>query len=254
MPGAGSTLPYLLSEVRMPAIQRHSHAYREAYEQLYDYQLGDLTASFVTRDQGLKIMPGETIVLCDGKGSEVHGTMIESTASYVRIDVGAPRAVTTEPKLRLHLFAALIRPELFELMVQKTAELGIAEITPLITERTIRTGFKRARLESIAKEAAELAGRGIVPIIHDPTELTNVIARATDRSPWLVADQGGGDVPPSLKKCSEVGLFIGPEGGWTDRERDMFKQVGISSVGLGSTVLRAETAAIAGCFMLINRV
>ena len=59
LPGAGSTLPYLLSEVRMPAIQRYSHAYREAYEQLYDYQLGDLTASFVTRDQGLKIMPGD---------------------------------------------------------------------------------------------------------------------------------------------------------------------------------------------------
>ena len=68
MPGAGSTLPYLLSEVRMPAIQRHSHAYREAYEQLYDYQLGDLTASFVTRDQGLKIMPGDVFPITHSIG------------------------------------------------------------------------------------------------------------------------------------------------------------------------------------------
>ena len=68
MPGAGSTLPYLLSEVRMPGIQRYSHAYREAYEQLYDYQLGDLTASFVTRDQGLKIMPGDVFPITHSIG------------------------------------------------------------------------------------------------------------------------------------------------------------------------------------------
>ena len=68
MPGAGSTLPYLLSEVRMPAIQRYSHAYREAYEQLYDYQLGDLTATFITRDQGLKIMPGDVFPITHSCG------------------------------------------------------------------------------------------------------------------------------------------------------------------------------------------
>jgi len=68
LPGAGSTLPYLLSEVRMPGIQRYSHAYREAYEQLYDYQLGDLTASFVTRDQGLKIMPGDVFPITHSIG------------------------------------------------------------------------------------------------------------------------------------------------------------------------------------------
>ena len=68
LPGAGSTLPYLLSEVRMPAIQRYSHAYREAYEQLYDYQLGDLTASFITRDQGLKIMPGDVFPITHSIG------------------------------------------------------------------------------------------------------------------------------------------------------------------------------------------
>ena len=57
LPGAGSTPPYLLSEVRMPGIQRYSHAYREAYEQLYDYQLGDLTASFVTAIRGSRSCP-----------------------------------------------------------------------------------------------------------------------------------------------------------------------------------------------------
>ena len=67
-PAPVSTLPHLLSEVRMPAIQRHSHAYREAYEQLYDYQLGDLTASFVTRDQGLKIMPGDVFPITHSIG------------------------------------------------------------------------------------------------------------------------------------------------------------------------------------------
>lgn len=201
----------------------------------------------------LKLVPGEAIVLCDGQGSEAPGKILDGTTSSVRIELEPIRVVISEPELRVHLYAALIRPELFELIVQKTTELGVASITPLITERTIRAGFKRTRLESIAKEAAELSGRGIVPAIHEPRALTDALV-SSGPSRWFVADQGGGRFPAEMPRLQDVALCIGPEGGWTDRERALFKERGIQAVDLGITVLRAETAAIVGCFAALNAV
>jgi 16S rRNA (uracil1498-N3)-methyltransferase len=168
------------------------------------------------------------------------------------VELEIPSPVLTEPQTVLHLYAALIRPELFALLVQKTVELGVASITPLITERTVRASFNKKRLETIAREAAELSGRGRVPLINEPRLLPALLVDLKNSTGWLVADRGGKEIKSLNVIDAGYSLCIGPEGGWTDQERNLFKQQAIPAVSLGSTVLRAETAAIVGCFALLN--
>ncbi len=195
----------------------------------------------------------DPLIVCDGQGSEAEGTVLEITPKRVLVALCQPYPVITEPVGKLHLYAALIRPELFEFIVQKTTELGVASITPLITERTVRIGFKRPRLEQIAREAAELSGRGIVPTLHEPLVLSEVFSRVAGDCVWCIADQGGEPVSQVITSATpEVALLIGPEGGWTDRERTHAEEVGMRRVTLGTTVLRAETAAVVGCFALLS--
>ena len=195
----------------------------------------------------------DQLVLCDGQGNEAEGTVLEITPKRVLVALSQPYPVTTEPAGKLHLYAALIRPELFEFIVQKTTELGVTSITPLITERTVRIGFKRPRLELIAQEAAELSGRGIVPTLFEPLVLSDIFSSVTAARVWCIADQGGEPVSQVLTSAvSEVALLIGPEGGWTDRERAHAEEVGMRRITLGTTMLRAETAAVAGCFAALS--
>jgi 16S rRNA (uracil1498-N3)-methyltransferase len=188
------------------------------------------------------------------RGRGIEGAVLEITPKRVLVALSQPYLVTTEPVGKLHLYAALIRPELFEFIVQKTTELGVASITPLITERTVRIGFKRPRLELIAQEAAELSGRGIVPTLYEPLVLSNVFSSVTAARVWCIADQGGEPVSQVITSSTpEAALLIGPEGGWTDRERAHAEEAGMRRVTLGTTMLRAETAAVVGCFAFLQK-
>lgn len=202
----------------------------------------------------LRLTLEEEIVIGDGRGYEARGKISELTPIEATVALGVPYQVSAEPKIVLHLYAALIRPELFALVVQKITELGVASITPLITERTVRTGFNKQRLETIAHEAAELSGRGRVPIINEPQFLTVLLQELKNSTGWWVADQGGQEIKLLAADSSPRSLCIGPEGGWTDQERMLFKERNIAAVSLGTTMLRAETAAIVGCFALLNHV
>lgn len=202
----------------------------------------------------LRLAAGEALIVCDGKGSEAKGIVLVVDSAAVTLTLDVPYAVVAEPKLRVHLYAALIRAELFDFIVQKTTELGIASITPLITERTVRTGCKRQRLETIAKEAAELSGRGKIPFVYEPLPLRKMFDTLDASKQCFFADQQEAQLPPTLTTQNEVIFCVGPEGGWTDKERVLFAEAQGMPITLGPLVLRAETAAIVGCFAMLNAV
>ncbi len=126
-------------------------------------------------------------------------------------------------------------------MVEKCTEIGAAAFHPIIVERSEKKDLNTERLRKIAIEAAEQSGKVTIPEIFEPTDLETAIKNFDGQI--FALDFGGKDLPAKLE--TKVGILIGPEGGWTDKERELFGKNKIASVSLGSQILRAETAAIA---------
>lgn len=148
------------------------------------------------------------------------------------------------------VYLALIKFERFEWAVEKATELGVTRIVPVQAQRSERGledgARKRAeRWRRIAHEASEQSRRLRAPDIDDPIRLADALKDETPIRIWLDERPGA---PPLLRTRAEtaaVALAIGPEGGWTDTEREQFASAGWSGASLGPSVLRAETAVCA---------
>jgi 16S rRNA (uracil1498-N3)-methyltransferase len=158
------------------------------------------------------------------------------------------------PTARFELYAALIKFDRFEWIVEKATELGVTEIVPVEAARSER-GLEKAaakRLERwrrIALEASQQSRRPHLPEIAAPVPLARVLARSgTCR---YALDEAPGTTPllkalPAIRTAQDtVGILTGPEGGWTEDERTSFAAAGWTPVSMGPTILRAETAVIA---------
>ncbi len=157
-------------------------------------------------------------------------------------------------KVHVTLCAALIKFDHFEWMIEKTTELGIAELVPVIATRTDRGLDKAAekrveRWRRIGLEASQQARRQFLPEIHDALQFRKAVGQEAKHKFVLDEVPGGASLLAALpaQRSAEdtVALLIGPEGGWTDAERETFIAAGWTRVTMGSTILRAETAAIA---------
>jgi 16S rRNA (uracil1498-N3)-methyltransferase len=139
-------------------------------------------------------------------------------------------------------------------LVEKATELGVARLLPVTTQRTIAERVRRERLESIAIEAAEQCGRTILPGIGELQPLAKLLEqRSPDRTLYF-ADEAGGTPAASSFKAGPAMILTGPEGGFTDEEREKIRAVANAiPVSLGPRILRAETAALAAlsCYMAV---
>ncbi|MFA5737100.1 MAG: RsmE family RNA methyltransferase [Candidatus Paceibacterota bacterium] len=146
------------------------------------------------------------------------------------------------------LYISLLKKDKFELVVQKATEVGVMKIVPLVTTRTVKQGSKIERWKEIAKEASEQSGRLVIPKISEPVLFKEAVLIAKKDNDLNIIFDVGGD---KLQKIPDkVGIFVGPEGGFEDTEKDLANEAGFSRVGLGNFVLRAETAAIVGTFLI----
>lgn len=157
--------------------------------------------------------------------------------------------------VHVKLVAALIKFDRFEWLIEKATELGVGEIRPFVASRTehglAHAAVKRmARWERIALEASQQSRRARLPIVHPPVRFEAALeSKASTRflldedvSAPAILDR----VPADRRSAAEVALMLGPEGGWTDEERRDAIETGWQPVSLCGTVLRAETAAVAG--------
>lgn len=130
-------------------------------------------------------------------------------------------------------------------LVEKATELGAARLIPVMTQRTIAERVRLDRLESIAIEAAEQCGRTRVPQIVEPTQLKRLIEDLDPARHFYFADEEGGDPIASTFREGPALILVGPEGGFTDEERQLVRGSGAAAISLGPRILRAETAALA---------
>ncbi len=193
-----------------------------------------------------RLAPGERLRIVDGRGGARWATVTRVRRSEARLALGGP-APANEPRRRIELLTAPPRPRRAAWLVEKATELGAAAIRFLGGERAPRSygAGSLERLSRVARSALEQCERSRLPEVtgvHAWSELPGLLAAAEER--WLLDAEGTG--PPATRREGSLALVVGPEGGWTPDERRQLAAAGCLAVTLGPTILRVETAAIAG--------
>jgi 16S rRNA (uracil1498-N3)-methyltransferase len=181
----------------------------------------------------------------------------------VEFDLGEELPVAVTPKITLLL--AVFKFDRMEWAIEKCTELGVSRIVPVIARRTdahlAAASAKRVeRWQRLALQAAEQSRRAVPPEITAPLKLSDAMAlpgalrivfAESEQQP--LRDVLEADVLESHSPHSQISLAIGPEGGWAEGELELFHLAGWVSAWLGSTILRAETAAIAAIAIVISQ-
>ena len=188
--------------------------------------------------------PGDSMLFFNGRDGEWIGHI--QTLNKHDGTVCLTRQTRPQPALeRLILCPALIKKENFDLVLQKATELGVSDIYPLQTQRTVIGKLNATRTDLIVREAAEQCERLTVPTVHTPATPAHVLtALSPETIPVFLTERGHTTAP--LTAGQTYAFFVGPEGGWTPDELTVFQRAGQGIFWhLGDTILRAETAALA---------
>ena len=146
------------------------------------------------------------------------------------------------------LYAALLKKDRFDLLLEKATELGVVRIQPVLTRRCVADKLNGTRARAILVEAAEQCARTALPILSEPVKLEALLHGHDPARALFFADENGGE-PVAAAFAAHLGpaaLLTGPEGGFDDGERSMIRALAAARpVSLGPRILRGETAAIA---------
>ena len=201
----------------------------------------------------LRLRSGDEVVLINGQNQEALVKIIDLNNDFAEGEILKVKENQNEPKKEVILYCAILKKENFELVAQKATEVGVKEIVPLITQRTVKLNINHERLEKICQEAAEQSGRGIIPLVNNPITFEEAINFAQNNELNCLFDPEGQNLSKSfIKGKNKIGIFIGPEGGWTEEEIALAKRNNFKIVTLGKLILRAETAAIIAPYLIIN--
>ncbi len=192
----------------------------------------------------------DKLILFNKSGVEVKAEIKSINNELVELSIIEKLEQNKVSGRQVHLYLALIKQSNFELAVEKATEVGVASITPLLTERTVKLGFKRERLERIIKEASEQSGRTNVPVLNEPIKLADAITQSKTVGLVIFYDPSGKDQTTDAN--FRTSIFIGPEGGWSPSELILAKEHSVQIANLGHTILRAETAAIVASYWQVN--
>lgn len=204
----------------------------------------------------LRMKPGGSLILFDGKGCSVEARITAVTRRDVTCEIFGTRTISTPRSPRLHVAAAPPKADRLRWMVEKLTELGVAEYRPLQTERTVVTpGETRLdKLRSTVISACKQCGRSILMNIRELCSLEDMLLQEP-QTPVVVAHPGESTNWESIT-CSvqsDILLLIGPEGGFTSAEMLSLQAREVETISWPGTILRTETAAITFAAVLMNR-
>ena len=194
---------------------------------------------------------GDTITVATGNGKDLTCVLNRITPDKVEARVVGISGSQGEPPCFIRLFQAIPKGDKTDLIVQKAVELGVSEIHLIRSERCIvresaADKKKNDRYNRIAFEAAKQCGRGIVPKVMLPAGFSEAIASAAESGLAFICHETVSDrTLPGIfpeKPPSTISFFVGPEGGFSEKEAEAAASLGIIPVGLGKRILRAETA------------
>lgn len=196
-----------------------------------------------------RMKKGSQFVVFDGSGVEFCVEIEEIEKKSITCNILEENTGLKQNK-RLTLVFSMIKKENMETILNMCTQLGVTNFIPILSERTVKTGWNYERMEKIVSEAVEQAGFSAVPqIAKEPKKLEKVLEKLKEEKENLdtlaVFDFDGVPLSSLRHLISVDTIFIGPEGGWSEKERAIFKKYKVKSISLGENVLRAETACVA---------
>ncbi len=196
----------------------------------------------------------EKLSISDRESFVYIGEIADMNKEWLRLRILERRAFDTELPSRITLFQALPKSDKMEWIIQKTVELGVHELVPVLCKRCIvqwdekKMEKKRERWQEIAKAAAKQSKRGIIPRVRLPISYTEALEEAAAcRHAFFAYENERGvrqtlDMVNTVQAGEDIALIIGPEGGFEDTELVQAKDKGCKIVSLGSRILRTESA------------
>lgn len=204
----------------------------------------------------LKLKVGESVALFNGSGRDFEFRIAKISPQAAFGHIMNVSLNKRDPIRRVCLYQSLVKKNNFEWILQKCTELGVKKFIPIISDRSVKKGLNRERAEKIIREAVEQSGQDTIPEITEPIALFGVLANINKEETIIFCDQSGTALPsekfpeetplhPALARKGWVHIFVGPEGGFSEKEISAVRERGGEILSLGQRILRAETAAIA---------
>lgn len=201
--------------------------------------------------RALRLRAGDALVVFDGSGGEYEAVIQRIDRGRVEVKTGAFKDAGPESPLDVGLVQGLPEADKMDWILQKSVELGVAWIQPVVCERSVvrLSGERAARREShwqrVVIAACEQCGRNRVPELRPTLAFRDWAARQTQAARWVLAPGAGEPLALREAPAGPVELLAGPEGGLSERELDITATLGFETLSLGPRVLRSETAPLA---------
>ena len=212
-----------------------------------------------------RIKPEEKVWLFDEQGTDYLAKVEEIRKDMTRLSL-LQTLDKNKPKIKITLAQALLKSKKTDLIIQKSTELAVTDIIPVITARTIlkveqKIQKKIERWKKIALEAVKQSQRSFLPSISAPMTIEKLVEKRGEEKKLLLSENRGkylrdiliensGSALKMPKPPSSVLILVGPEGGWTDDEEKHILNNGYEAVSLGEQTLRAETAALCSLVLI----
>ena len=199
----------------------------------------------------MRLKTNDQLILFNGDGSDFTGQVIRISKRQVEVSIKSKKNIKNESNLKVILLQALTSSEKMDLIIQKTTELGISEIQPIICERSI-VKIKNEKIEKklshwrqVSIAACEQCGRAKIPTIHKPENIIKYLEKTESKKDTKIilspeATKSLDNVTHNVKR--NIIVLIGPEGDFTKQELDFSIQKGFSPIKIGPRILRTETA------------
>ncbi len=224
----------------------------------------DLSCPMITGEdakhigRSLRMKPGEALTVCSC-GTDYFCEITSITSDEVFLKINESNLCSAEPTIEVTLFQAVPKLDKLEHIIQKSVELGVTKIVPVLTRRCVSRPDKKdfskklIRLNKIALEAAKQSGRGIIPQVTEIITFNDAVNQMCKYDSSLMLYEEGGirfsEVVTENKKS--FALFIGSEGGFDENEVELAKKSGITPIWLGERILRCETAPLTAISILM---
>ncbi len=209
----------------------------------------------------LRMRIGDALNVTDTNGTDYSCIITKITADAINAEVKDKKLSDSESCVKVTLFQALAKGDKMDTVIQKSVELGVYEIYPVATVRSVMkldkssAEKKTERWNKIALEAAKQCGRGIVPRVHTVIDFKTCVSLMSNADNKFFCyedchDKTAKDII-ATKNYRTLSFFVGPEGGVAPEEAQYAKEHGITDVSLGKLILRTETAAPAVLAMVL---
>lgn len=208
-----------------------------------------------------RMKPGEIVRLFDGAGRRWSGRAATLDGQNILVASLEPLP-SNEPPHPLRLVQAPPKGDRWEWLIEKAVELGVTALIPVISENSVakpesaRAARQLERWRKIAVAAAKQSERGIIPAIDPPDDLPaflkNLPLPAANEKRLICLERSGLQPPSPLETGESAMVAVGPEGGFTAAEVELFKKAGFEPIGLGPRILRSETAALAALALILS--